>query len=288
MFVPEIDTFSVLPPSALRETTVTTPDVLLRNNVHVSGNALGRTLVFAHGFGCGQEVWRRVAPQFEADFRVVLFDHVGAGHSDLAAYDRVKYDSLHGYAEDILELLARLDLRDVVFVGHSVSAMMAVLASTHDPSRFGHLVLVGPSPRYIDTESYRGGFSQHDIDGLLDSLDADFLAWSRQLAPVITGNADRPEIGDELTALFCRTDPAIARQFARVTFLSDNRHDLAEVTVPTTIIQSSDDVIAPTVVGEFVHEQIPGSTLVTLRSTGHLPSLSDPDELAAAIRAALS
>lgn len=278
--------------SADQETLVTrtpsTTDVVARNNVQVRGNPAGRPIVFAHGFGCSQEIWHSVAPQFFDDYKVVLFDHVGAGGSDLSAYDYGKYDSLHGYADDILEILDALDLRDTVFVGHSVSAMMGVLASVHDPSRFGRLVLVGPSPRYVDEGDYRGGFSQADIDGLLDSLDANYLGWSATMAPAIVGNPDRPEFGEELTRLFCGTDPAIARHFARVTFLSDNRRELSEVTVPTLVLQCSDDVIAPAVVGAFVHEHIPGSTMVTLAATGHLPSLTRPDELATVIRTSLA
>ena len=269
---------------------VTTPavlDVLARNSVRELGNPAGRPVVFAHGFGCSQAVWRRVVPNFVDDYRVILFDHVGAGGSDLSAYDRGKYDSLQGYADDLLEILEALDLHDVVFVGHSVSTMMGVLASVDDPSRFGMLVLVGPSPRYVDDGDYVGGFSQADIDALLDSLDANYLGWSAAMAPVIAGNPDRPEVGEELTGLFCATDPTIGRHFARVTFLSDNRADLADVTVPTVVLQCSDDVIAPAVVGEYVRASIPGSTLVQLAATGHLPNLSAPDELAAAILANL-
>ena len=263
-------------------------DVASRNNVRIVGNPAGSPIVFAHGFGCSQAIWRDVVPYFVDDYKVVLFDHVGAGGSDLSAYDRTKYDSLHGYADDILEILSELDLTEVTFVGHSVSAMMGVLASTQDSSRFARLILVGPSPRYVDQADYRGGFSADDIAGLLDSLDANYLGWSTTMAPVIVGNPDRPELGDELTGLFCSTDPTIARHFARVTFLSDNRMDLADVTVPTVVLQCSDDVIAPSAVGAYVHEQIPGSTLVTLEATGHLPSLSGPDELATVIRASLS
>ena len=200
------------------------------------------------------------------------------------AYDRGKYDSLHGYADDVLEIVEQLDVHDVVFVGHSVSAMVGVLAANRDPSRFGALVLVGPSPRYVNDEDYFGGFEQADIDGLLDSLDANYLGWSETMAPVIMGNPDRPELGDELTELFCKVDPDIAKQFANVTFLSDNRRDLASVSVPTLVVQSSDDLIAPLSVGKYVHEQIPGSALVVLSATGHIPNLSGPDELALAIR----
>ncbi|CAN5206532.1 alpha/beta hydrolase [soil metagenome] len=267
--------------------TPATTDVLVRNNVTVMGNPDGRPLVFAHGFGCSQEIWRNVVAHFP-DYRVVLFDHVGAGGSDLSAYDRGKYDSLEGYADDILEIMDALDLQDSVFVGHSVSAMMGVVASVHRPERFGALILVGPSPRYVDEGDYRGGFSRDDINGLLDSLDANYLGWSTAMAPVITGNPDRPRIGEKLTELFCSTDPAIARHFARVTFLSDNRLDLGDVTVPTVVLQCSEDVIAPAAVGDYVHAHIPGSTLVTLSSTGHVPSLSGPDELAAVIRAQLA
>jgi sigma-B regulation protein RsbQ len=262
-------------------------DVVRRNNVTVSGRSGVRPMVFAHGFGCSQEMWRFVAPRFEDDHEVVLFDHVGAGGSDLSAYDRRKYDSLHGYADDVLEILAELDLHDVVYVGHSVSAMIGVLAAVRDPSRFGALVLVGPSPRYIDDEDYAGGFSGPDIDALLDALDANYLGWSSAMAPLIMGNAGRPELGEELTASFCRTDPAIARHFAHVTFLSDNRGDLAAVRIPTLILQSREDAIAPEGVGEYVRTQIAGSVLTTLEATGHCPNLSAPQEVVAAIRAFL-
>ncbi len=261
--------------------------VLERNNVTVSGEPDGRPIVFAHGFGCSQEVWRNVTPAFAHDHRVVTFDNVGAGGSDLSAYDPGKYDSLHGYADDLLEIMEELDLRDAVFVGHSVSAMVGVLAANHDSSRFGALVLVGPSPRYVNDVDYLGGFEQADIDSMLDTLDSNYLGWSSAIAPVMTGNPDRPEIGLELTDNFCSTDPTIARHFARVTFLSDNRRDLASVTVPTLVLQSGDDVIAPLTVGRYVADAIPQSTFVVMPTSGHTPNLSDPDVLAAEIRAYL-
>jgi sigma-B regulation protein RsbQ len=260
-------------------------DVLSRNNVRVSGREDGRAIVFAHGFGCDQNMWRFVAPAFEDDHRVVLFDHVGAGGSDLTAYDPERYDTLGGYADDLVEIAEGLDLTDAVLVGHSVSSMIGVLAAARAPERFGKLVLVGPSPRYIDDEGYRGGFSRADIEELLDSMDANFLGWSTAMAPAIMGNADRPELGEELTESFCRTDPEIAARFARVTFLSDNRADLATVTAPTLVLQCSDDVIAPDEVGRFVHERIPGSVFVQLAATGHCPNLSAPQETVEAIRA---
>jgi sigma-B regulation protein RsbQ len=262
-------------------------DVMRRNNVVVSGVPDGRPMVFAHGFGCSQELWARVAPGFEADYRVVLFDSVGAGASDLAAYDPGKYDSLHGYASDVLEILDVLDLHDVVFVGHSVSAMVGVLAA-NTSSRIGALVLVGPSPRYIDTDGYVGGFSEADIEELLDNLDANYFGWAQAIAPLMVGNADRPELAEELTSSFCSTDPTIARHFARVTFLSDNRADLPRVTVPTLVVQTAEDVIAPMAVGEYVHASIPGSRFDVLPGSGHCPNLSAPRELTASIRAFLS
>jgi sigma-B regulation protein RsbQ len=262
--------------------------VLERNAVRVSGVPEGRPMLFAHGFGCDQGMWRFVAPDFEVDHRVVLFDQVGSGNSDLSAYDPEKYGSLRGYAADVVEICRELGLADVVFVGHSVSAMMGVLAFQQAPEIFGALVMVGPSPRYVDDGEYRGGFTRDDIVGMLDSLDSNHLGWSGQMAPVIMGNAERPELAEELTNSFCRTDPDIARRFARVTFLSDNRKDLASVTVPTLVLQCTDDVIAPEVVGRYVHEAIPGSVFTKLSATGHCPNLSAPEETTAAIRAFLS
>ena len=256
-----------------------------RNNVVVSGDPQGVPMVFAHGYGCDQNMWRLVAPAFEPDHRVVLFDHVGAGGTDPRAYDAERYASLDGYVEDVVAILEELDLRDAIFVGHSVSAMFGVLAARRAPGRIGRLVLVGPSPRYIDDEGYRGGFSEEDIDELLGSLASNFLGWSSAMAPVIMGNPDRPELGEELTNSFCRMDPAIAEQFARVTFRSDNRADLSSVTVPTLVLQCADDAIAPREVGAYVHRTIPDSELVVLDATGHCPNLSAPRETVEAIRA---
>jgi sigma-B regulation protein RsbQ len=257
-------------------------DILLRNNVRVFGRG-HQPMMFAHGFGCDQNMWRLVAPAYEESHRIVLFDHVGAGQSDLSAYDRRKYGSLDGYAADVLEICRELDLTDVIFVGHSVSAMIGVLAAKQEPGRFNALVLVGPSPRYLDDADYTGGFSRQDIEGLLNSLDSNYLGWSSTMAPVIMGNPARPGLAEELTNSFCRTDPDIAAHFARVTFLSDNRQDLAGIDIPTLILQCADDVIAPTAVGEYVHRQMPGSQLVMMAATGHCPNLSAPDETVAAI-----
>ncbi len=260
-------------------------DVIERHNVTVTGRSDGQTMLFAHGFGCDQNMWRYVVPRFETDFRVILFDHVGAGRSDLSAYDATRYASLNGYADDVLAICNELALTDVIFVGHSVSSMIGALAALAEPERFAKLVFVGPSPRYIDDEQYVGGFKEQDILELLDSLDSNYLGWSTAMAPVIMGNPERPELGQELTASFCRTDPAIARQFARVTFLSDNRADLERVTTPTLILQCQNDAIAPVAVGEYVREHIPNSSITILNATGHCPNLSAPDETADAIAA---
>ena len=258
-----------------------------RNAVTVTGNPAGPPMMFAHGYGCDQNMWRFVAPAFADTHKIVLFDHVGNGRSDLSAYDEKRYSTLDGYAQDVLAMIHELDLRDVVFVGHSVSAMIGVLAAVEEPERFDRLVLIGPSPRYINEGDYVGGFSHQDIEEMLESLDSNYLGWSSAMAPVIMGNPERPELGRELTNSFCRTDPEIARRFAHVTFLSDNRDDLSKLRVPALILQCSDDVIAPAAVGDYVHEHVAGSTLVTMNATGHCPNLSAPDETVAAIRAYL-
>ncbi|QHY94259.1 Sigma factor SigB regulation protein RsbQ [Streptomyces sp. S4.7] len=256
-----------------------------RNHVTVSGRAGGPVVMLANGFGCDQNMWRLVVPPLERDFTVVLFDHVGAGRSDLSAWSRERYSTLEGYTEDVLEICHELALGPVTFVGHSVAAMMGVLAAAREPEIFAGLVLLAPSPCFIDDPDagYRGGFSAEDIDELLGSLEANYLGWSGAMAPVIMGNPGRPELGEELTNSFCRTDPEIARVFARVTFMSDNRENLAHVTVPTLVAQCSNDSIAPPEVGDFVRSKIAGSRLITLNATGHCPQLAAPEETAAAI-----
>lgn len=258
--------------------------ILHRNNVHESGNGQ-RAMMFAHGFGCDQNMWRFVAPAFEAEFRTILFDHVGAGRSDLSAYDPEKYSSLSGYADDILEIAMALNLKDFVFVGHSVSAMIGALASIKQPELFKSLIMVSPSPRYINDDRYEGGFTAEQIEELLASLDNNHLGWSAAMAAAIMGNSDRPELGEELTNSFCRTDPEIARHFAQVTFMSDNRADLAKISVPSLILQCKEDIIAEENVGKYVHQNIPQSQLVLLDATGHCPNLSAPDQVISAIRA---
>ncbi|MGB9224216.1 alpha/beta fold hydrolase [Mycobacterium sp.] len=258
-------------------------DVVTKNNVRIVGAEDGPTIVLAHGFGCDQNLWRLVVERLAPSFRLVLFDHVGSGASDPAAWQEQRYSSLEGYAADILDLVGELDLRDVTFVGHSVAAMIGVLTIAADPTRFAKLALLTPSPCYLNDGDYRGGFSRADIDELLDSLESNYLGWSRAMAPAIMGTPDRPELGDELTDSFCRTDPSRALVFARATFLSDNRSDLSRVGVPTLVIECAHDTLAPREVGAYVHHHIEGSELVTLDATGHCPHLSAPDPTAQAI-----
>ncbi|WP_349772193.1 alpha/beta fold hydrolase [Hymenobacter sediminicola] len=257
--------------------------VLERNNVTVTGLG-GQAIVFVHGFGCNQRMWRLVAPAFEADYRVVLLDLVGAGNSDLTAYDPTRYSTLQAHAEDILEVMQTLELHEAVFVGHSVSAMIGVLAAVQEPARFSRLVLVAPSPRFINDKNYTGGFEPADIEELLDAMDSNYLGWSGAITPVIMGNPDRPELTQELSSSFCSTDPTIARHFARVTFLADNRADLPQLHTPALILQCAQDMLAPLAVGRYLHQQLPDSQLVVLDTSGHCPHLSAPEATIAAIR----
>jgi sigma-B regulation protein RsbQ len=251
-------------------------------NVVERGRTEGPVMLFAHGFGCDQNMWRHVAPRFEDRYRVVLFDYVGAGGA-LAAYDAARYSSLDGYADDVIRICRELDLADVVFVGHSVSAMIGVLAENAEPDLFEALVMVGPSPRYLDDDGYVGGFKAPDIEGLLEALASNYLGWSSTMAPAIMGNPDRPELADELEASFCTVDPMVAERFARTTFLSDNRDDLTKVKARTLVLQCQQDIIAPPEVGKYVTEQINHATLVVLEANGHCPHLSAPHEVVAAM-----
>jgi len=261
-----------------------TADVLTRNGVTVLGDPAGQPVVFGPGYGTSQNMWRLVAPQFADERRVVRFDHVGSGDSDVSAYDRRKYDSLRGYAADLLEILRALDLHDVVFVGHSVSAMIGALAAVEEPDRFARLIMLGPSPRYLNDEGYLGGFERADVDALLDALEVNHVSWAAEMAPALMQNADRPELAAELAESMARTNTMVAQHFARVTFLSDWRRLLKNITTPTLILQSSDDLIAPLEVGAYLHEHIIGSELVVLNAAGHYAHLSDPGEIERQIR----
>lgn len=259
-------------------------DVLSRNNVRVFGHGT-QPMLFVHGFGCDQQMWRFITPAFEHDYRIVLFDYIGHGGSDRAAYDPQRYATLDGFAQDILDVVEALDLRDVILVGHSVSSIVGVLAINRSPERFERLVMVAPSPRYInDPPDYQGGFERADIEGLLDMMDKNYIGWAGALAPMVAGNADRPDLGAELNTSFCSTDPLVARQFAHATFLGDNRNDLTRLPVPALVLQCSNDAIAPQGVGEYVARVTPVSRFRQLRATGHCPHLSHPEEVTAAIR----
>jgi sigma-B regulation protein RsbQ len=262
-------------------------DVVLRNNVKVLGHGT-QPMLFAHGFGCDQNMWRFVAPAFANDYRVILFDYVGSGGSDLGAYDQRRYSTLDGYAQDVLDICDALDLRQVVFVGHSVSSMIGVIAAAREPDRFARLILIGPSPRYINEPPYIGGFERRDIEELLDTMEKNYIGWANFLAPAIMKNPERPELASELTESFCSTDPVIARRFAEATFFADNRADLSRVSVPSLILQCSDDIIAPTSVGEFTHRELADSTLHFMKATGHCPHMSHPEETIEAIKSYLA
>jgi sigma-B regulation protein RsbQ len=253
-------------------------DIILRNHVTILGSG-SKTMIFAHGFGCDQSMWRFVAPAFEQDYRVVLFDYVGSGKSDLQAYDTRRYSDLTGYAHDVLEVCKAVEAENVIFVGHSVGAMIGVLASTMEPSCFERLILIGPSPCYINEfPDYIGGFERKDLLDLLELMEKNYAGWASYLAPAIMGNTERPELSEELETSFCASDPGIARRFAEVTFLSDHRKDLAKVTVPALILQCAEDLIAPLEVGAYMHHHLPGSTLQLMNATGHCPHMSHPEE----------
>jgi sigma-B regulation protein RsbQ len=257
--------------------------VVFRNNVKISGNGT-QPMLFAHGFGCDQNMWRFVIPAFEKDYKIVVFDYVGAGKSDTKEYNPERYSNLNGYAQDILDICEELKLKNVIFVGHSVSSMVGVLAAIKAPDYFSDLILIGPSPCYINDVGYKGGFERKDIEELLDTMDRNYIGWANFLAPAIMKNPERPALGQELTESFCSTDPKIARQFAGATFFSDNRKDLLKVNKPCLIMQCSEDIIAPLEVGDYLHAHLKDSTLRVMKATGHCPHMSHPEETIAIMK----
>jgi sigma-B regulation protein RsbQ len=254
-----------------------------RNNVKVFGSG-DRTLMFAHGYGCDQNMWRKVVPEFAAEYKIVLFDYVGSGSSEMSAFDRTKYSTLRGYAQDVVEILDELGIRKANFVGHSVSSMIGALASIQKPELFETITMIGPSPCYINQGDYVGGYERSDIEGLLDTLESNHVAWSATMAPLIMGNQETPEYAAELEASFCRMDPSLAHHFARVTFLSDNRKDLPRVSTKTLILQCQKDVIAGLDVGRYVSKCLPNSQFVVMDATGHCPHMSAPDKVVQELR----
>lgn len=251
--------------------------IVIRNNVKVSGKG-NQVMLFAHGFGCDQNMWRYITPAFENDYKIILFDYVGAGNSDISAYNPERYEYLQGYAKDIIEICDALQLENVIFVGHSVSSMTGLLAAIERPDLFRDLIMVGPSPCYINDDGYTGGFSKADIEGLLETMEKNYIGWANFITPNIMGHKDRPELADELNQSFCSTDPVIAAQFAKATFLTDNRNDLDKVNIPSLILQCSDDIIAPVEVGEYLHRNMKKSILRNMKATGHCPHMSEPAE----------
>lgn len=241
-------------------------------------------MIFTHGYGCDQNMWRLLTPAFEDRYRIILLDLVGCGKSDLAAYDRAKYSTLRGHAQDVVEILQEHASEPAVFVGHSVSAMIGLLAGVAKPEVFSAHVMIGPSPCYINEGRYIGGFSRQDIDALLDTLESNYLGWASAIAPTIMGAPEQPHLREELTNSFCATDPDIAKHFARVTFLSDNRADVPKLAARSLIVQCSDDIIAPLPVGEFLLANLPNATLRVIENTGHCPHLSAPDAVIGAMR----
>jgi sigma-B regulation protein RsbQ len=258
-----------------------------RNNVNIIGNGK-KVMLFAHGFGCDQNSWQFITNAFKDDYKLVLFDYVGAGKSDINAYDSTRYNRLEGYAQDVLEICEELNLQDVIFVGHSVSSMIGLLAAIQEPSYFEKLIFVGPSPRYLNDEGYHGGFEKADLEALFEFMDSNYLGWSSQLAPAIMGNPDRPELGQFLTSSFCSTNPDVAREFARVTFFSDNRDDLSKLSVESLTLQCTDDIIAPLNIGSYIQNNTPNNKLHLMEASGHCPHISHPQETINAIKAFLN
>ncbi|MFN2431081.1 MAG: alpha/beta fold hydrolase [Cryomorphaceae bacterium] len=263
-----------------------TTEVRTKNNVNVLGEGT-QPMVFAHGYGCDQNMWRHLVPAFSADYKIVLFDHVGSGNSDESVYDFKKYNNLKGYADDVIELLDELEMKNAVFVGHSVSCIIGVLAAAKRPDLFNKLILIGPSPCYVNKGDYHGGFSQEDIDELVETLESNYLGWSSFITPIIAGDTEQPEVSEELHNSFCRMNPKIAKHFARVTFTGDNREDLKRVSTPSFVIQSDPDTIAPVEVGEYVCDQIPDARIEVLHSPGHCPHLTAPEKTIDAIKSYL-
>jgi len=257
--------------------------LVARNNITIQGTG-SKYMFLVHGYGCDQNMWRFITPQFREDYRIILIDLVGSGKSDKNAYDYDKYNSLEGYADDIIEICDALNVKDVCFVGHSVSAMIGLLAAVKRPALFEKLIMIGPSPRYVNDAVYFGGFSQNDIDDLMETLDYNYSRWSRAMAPFFMGNSERPELAAELEKSFCQNNPEIAKHFANVTFQGDHRSDLNKLTTDTLIIQSKEDVIASFKVGQYVHEHIANSKLVIIETTGHCPHLSGPHQTIEAMK----
>lgn len=252
-------------------------DVLARHNVKIFGKGT-QPLLFSHGLGCDQNVWHLIVPAFQNDYKIILFDFIGSGQSDISSYNKEKYASLHGYADDVLAICEKLQLKEVILVGHSVSSVIGILAAIKNPTVFSRLIMIGPSPRYINEPGYIGGFEKDEIDELLALMRDNYRDWAAFFGPKAMANPERPELSENLIDSLCTADPAITYDFAKATFLSDNRNDLPILKTPSLILQTAEDIVAPLQVGEYMHKNIPGSTLCNMNATGHFPHLSAPQE----------
>lgn len=252
-------------------------NIIDRNNVKVFGKGT-QPMMFAHGFGCDQTMWRYITAAFEEHYKIVLFDYVGCGKSDMSCYDPADYSSLEGYAQDVIDICHALQLRDVILVGHSVSGMIGAMAARQEPHRFSRIIMLGPSACYINDVNYKGGLERNMVEGIIASIESGSGEWPHQLGPVVMGNPDRPELADELISLFCNVAPEVARQFARATFLTDSRASLSGLNVPTLILQCTNDIVAPEEAGAFIHKHVPDSTFIKMKATGHVPQVSAPEE----------
>lgn len=258
--------------------------IIYRNNVKINGNG-EQVIIFAPGFGCDQNMWRLVTPAFQEDYRTILFDYVGSGNSDYQAYDSSKYRELNGYAQDVIDICRSLELKEVIFIGHSVGSVIGMLASIQDPKLFKKLIMIGPSPYYLnDPPNYKGGFEKEDLEGLINMMELNYIGWANYLSKVIMKNPERPQLSKELEESFCSTDPVIAREFAIATFFSDYRDCLRQVEVPSLILQCSDDAIAPQTVGNYMQQHMPNSQLRLMKATGHCPHMSHAEETIELIR----
>lgn len=253
-------------------------NVVERNNVRIIGEG-EQTIICAHGFGCEQSMWQYIAPSFTEKYKLVLFDYVGAGLSDLSAYSTDKYATLDGYKQDVLDLVDGLQLENSIFIGHSISSMIGMLAAIERPEIFEKIIMIGPSPCYLNkSDGFQGGFEESDVWELLELMEINFSGWASYMAPTTMGDDATQELKDGLRDVFVSTNPKIAREFAEVTFFSDYRSRLSELTVPTLIVQCSEDSIVPLHVGEYLHENLGNSELKVMQAKGHYPHISHPVE----------
>ncbi|WP_316806398.1 alpha/beta hydrolase [Pedobacter agri] len=251
--------------------------ILIRNNVKILGQG-SQVIMFAHGFGCAQSSWKYITDAFLEDYRVILFDYVGSGQSDQNQYDYHKYSTLEGYACDVIDIIEALGLKDIIFVGHSVSSMIGMIAALQIPESFKKLIFIGPSPRYLNDRDYIGGFESADIESIFTQIAEDYVGWTKGISPAVMDKAEQPELADFLQECFEETEPSIALAFAMATFKADYRHQIKNLRVPSLTLQSSNDMMAPQSAGEYIHQNTRDNFLVVMKATGHFPHISEPKE----------